>query len=321
MIKFFKVSIVFILLCFTCCTFAQEGGGYSSRGSRGKQKPLCLIYGNCQLSFVYEYLKANFPHKYEYQIVTNYLVTEGVLLFPVDLATQADLFIYQPLQGHGVNDTDYIINNYLKKTCRQISSPYLYFLGYFPDFAQDPRNEDTMSPKMPFGIFPYGSQRLMDLIAQGNNAAQIIERSYGDDFIQKEQIFEKLYKSLSILRDKERHTDIKLADFIEMNYQKHQLFFSVNHPTNYLLEEFIRQILTHMHLSIKAIKKNFLFKKEFFARWTNGIIYPCVAKTLNLQFDISHVIFKREMVFYPFYIAEYIRQLYPEHFGNQAFSD
>lgn len=321
MLIFFKLIILLFLFSITPLMSAQEAtktlnnlnetsDSNFSKASKKKQKPLCFIYGNCQLYFVYQYLKANFPEKYEYQVATNYLIINGTAQFPAELAKKADLFIYQPLQGHGINNTDYIKENYLKESCSLISLPYIYFLGYFPDFTQDPRNLSTMNPLMPFGFFPYGSQRLMDLIAEGYSTAEIIEKSYHEDFIPKEQILEKLYKSLSILRDKEQFTDIKLADFIEHNFQTHHLFYSPNHPTNYLLKELINQVLKKMHLSTKQVKKSF-FDKEFFATWTNSIIYPCVAKTLNLQFDISHVMFMNDMVFYPIYIAEYIRCLYP----------
>lgn len=301
---FILISLFSHLISFFA--YSEEGNWKAKNHS----KPHCVLYGNCQLSFVYEYLKANFPHKYEYHLITNYLVIEGKMSFPVEIAKQADLFIYQPLNGHGEYDTDYIKSNYLKNSCQLISSPYLYFLGYFPDYIQDPRNKDTITPQIPYGIFPYGSQRLIDLITEGKSVPQIIEQSYGDDFIPKNLIFEKLHQSLSILRNKETMTDIKLADFIEHNYQKHHLFYSVNHPTNFLLKAYIKQILRKMNLSTKKIKNNPFFHKEFFTNWTNGIIYPCVAKTLNLEFDISHVTYRDKLVLYPIYIVEYVRCLY-----------
>ena len=107
------------------------------------QKLHCLLYGNCQIGFVHRYLKHNYPNDYEFKYVCNWQIINENETFPFEEAKNADLFIYQPLVGHGNLDTD-LVKSYLKQTCICVSCPYIYFLGYFPDHTSDhPRNKKT----------------------------------------------------------------------------------------------------------------------------------------------------------------------------------
>jgi hypothetical protein len=47
--------------------------------------------------------------------------------------------------------------------------------------------------------------------------------------------------SLNILKDSEKITDIKISDFIENNYKNIELFYTNNHPTNYIFLEIVNQ--------------------------------------------------------------------------------
>lgn len=300
--------------CFTVGLCTQEIEENHIKKINKKIKK-CVLYGNCQMMVVYNYLQEKYPELYEYKLITNYLVLAGLEQFSEDSLKNADLLIYQPLKGHGNYDTDYVKQHYLKKNCESFSFPYIYFLGYFPDFAEDPNNIKTINTEAKFGYFPYGHKRIMDLIQEGIPPNKILEKSMHADFIPEEVIWEKYNYCMEILRKREKTTDIKLADFIEKHFRQHKLFHSAHHPTNFLLKELVRQILNFMKLKrVKRFNQDTFFDKELLDSWNNHLIYPCVVRVLNLEFDTSQAIYANRPVPYSVYIHDYIKLLYPDFY-------
>ena len=78
-----------------------------------------------------------------------------------------------------------------------------------------------------------GTDTIIQLYEEGYSKNEIIQmRADGKiDF----KLKEKFTKSLNIMRDREKTLDIKIVDFIELNYKENQLFLSHNHPTNIVL--------------------------------------------------------------------------------------
>lgn len=174
-----------------------------------------------------------------------------------------DIFIYQTLQNSKFQ-SDYIIENVLKKDCKVVSFSYLYFLGYFPDYFKSKNNQKTISPEYPFGLFPYEMKIFTQLVLNSKfyeickeiiklNQVPFLDWPF-ENWLNQNQLFwiqieDKLSKeldfldfkgmldySIKTLKEKEIKTDIKLADFILENYKCHKLFDTVNHPSDILLK-------------------------------------------------------------------------------------
>lgn len=287
------------------------------------QKPVCTIYGNCQGLFIYDLLKKYFPETYKYNYISNWKSIEDPQNFSALQCQEADIFIYQPIEGYGQIDSEYIKNHLLKPSCITISFAYLYFKGYFPDYVKDENNLKTVSWNAPYGLFPYGQKKIQELINNGIPIDKIVKISKGKNFLKPEFIQNELNEGMRILRKKEEVTDIKLADFIEKNYSKIRLFHSVNHPSNFLLNELAKEVLFRMGLDFHEIENQFLNGDEYF-HWTHPIIYPCVAKVLKLQFDtqqttlaeIDNEQIKVNLVLYDYYIKKYFEILYSKERRN-----
>ena len=282
----------------------------------GEKKSQCVIYGSCQAGFIYNYLKSTYPDLYDYSYIVNFIVVEHPELFPIDKVKEADIFIYQPLKRENGIDTDYIQNSLLKEDCVCISIPSAYFTGYFPDYVRDPNNKKTISNQAPYGFFPYGHQQLINLILTNNyTVEEIIDISRQKDFILSNVILENSNISLDRLEKAEEITDVKISDFIKMNFARFKLFHSHNHPTNFLYKEYMKRFLPVLGLDAADIDKNPIFETEYHEDWTCSIIYPCVANTLQLQFSTENTTYKRKKRMpYADYIREYIKQLYPEYY-------
>jgi len=277
-----------------------------------KPKRQCVLYGNCQLGVIGRFLQETYPDDYEYTHVFNWRVINRTDPYPEDKFKQADLFIYQPIEGHGKCDTDYLQRKLLKKGCKCASLPYLYFAGYFPDHFNDPNNLNTVSPEFPVGAFPHGHQHIVYYIERGLCTEQIIQKSMEDDFLTADFILTKTIESLNILREKEKKTDVRIANFIEANYSKFKLFHTVSHPCNEIFKQVLKQLLPKLKYKTDKVDNHPMFKTELMTVYS-PIIYPCVAKTLNLQFDTQGSDFWGIYLSYADFIREYIKRLYPAH--------
>lgn len=265
--------------------------------SRPKKKN-CVLYGNCQVEVISEYLKKKFSNELEINYIANYKKIWANEKLPIEIIKNADIFIYHPINGHGEYDTDYLKSQLVKKKCKCISFAYLYFLGYFPDLVLMPSSKS----------FTYGSKTLNQFIINRDSLDKIINKLVDINLFSKQFVFEKYNHTIGELRKREQKTDIKLADFIERNFRKHRLFLSVNHPSNLLFIELLKGILAKIGLKVKNLEADPFFESEVMSCWPTGIIYPSVAAAFNLEFDISYAYFSKEKVSFNEYIAHYIEE-------------
>lgn len=240
----------------------------------GKEKLNCVLYGNCQVGPVYEYLKKHHKNLYNYYYTVSYLAISGQASFDKEKFQEADLFIYQTVADkYGEMSTKYIINNLLKKSCQLICFPSVGFGGYHPDYTEKP------NPKTQF-------KRLNELLELGFTPDQIVEASKRDDFVPLETTLKVLKFTMDINVEKEKENDIKIVDFIEANWRKHKLFHQPLHPTNYLLKEMLKRTLIYVGLDTDQVETSPVFKKEILDLEICRI-YPCVHKQLNLEFPFE----------------------------------
>jgi hypothetical protein len=157
---------------------------------------------------------------------------------------------------------------------------------------------------------------LDELILKGHSAKEVIEISNRDDFFDPNLILDNLNNSLNILREKEQFTHVKMADFIENNYAKERLFHTPRHLSATLFKELMRQILALMNLPNDSLARSPLLKKE--RNFAHRLpIYPCVAKALNLTFNIEKgTYYKFKNISYEKYVRKYIEYLFPELHKN-----
>lgn len=264
-------------------------------------KPLCVIYGNCQMGATRNFFLKEFGDLYTYAYIWNQLVIEKVHPFPIPLFQNADLFIYQPLKGHGIYDTDYIKNTFLKKECVCIGCPFMYFLGYQPDYVSQQPNP-----------FPYGFKELNNYICtEQYTVDEVIELSKRDDFLSLDYIIDRMNYGMNFLKNVEKSTTIIISDFIEENYKKHKLFYTVSHPTNFLLAEFLKRLLKALNLNDDCVENSQFMQVEVFGDHIVPI-YPCVEKCLELEFENDDIFCYGRQMSYDTFIHEYYRVKYPE---------
>jgi hypothetical protein len=192
-----------------------------------QNKTIIVCFGNCQAMQIANYLMTYLDQaKYLILLYSNYdnkFTTEETIL----AISSADIIIYQPLSHHYKDLSAENIKKIAKANAKLISFPYIYNDGIY--------SLETDGGKV------IGTDTIIQLYEEGYSKNEIIQmRTDGKiDF----KLKEKFTKSLNIMRDREKNLDIKIVDFIELNYKENQLFLSHNHPTNLIFNEMFIQLM------------------------------------------------------------------------------
>jgi len=214
-----------------------------------------FIFTNCQGVI----LKHLLPSSFEVHIRHNYSYINHTTLDSTiyDLLKTCDYFIYQPLYSYPVYNTDNL-KTYLKPTCKCISFPYIYnnaFTPLFKSYKRDIVINGEYDKDAHNDVQYYNIEPIITLKRKGLSLTDILLQYQNNeiDFCYKER-FED---SINRLKQKELHTDVKVAQFIIDNHKKHRLFnyhyasndyTTCNHPSNILIMHYVNQIFRMMEV-------------------------------------------------------------------------
>ncbi|MDF2054912.1 WcbI family polysaccharide biosynthesis putative acetyltransferase [Priestia megaterium] len=269
-------------------------------------KKICIVYGNCQITPIREYLMSSSSFNSIYTMIEVPPVhlcnrETGLEKQYMDNLSKCDLFIYQPV---GETFSYYLSTNYilskLPDSCICISFPISYFTGYHP---QDVRGK----------IIPYADKNIIKLLNEGKSKDEIISILSDDNFYSFQQVKTNLDETLQELKRRDVILDITLDDFIAKNYRKINLFYTVNHPSYYITRYLAIKILNKLGLPEQEISHITLHDLYFIGFMQP--IYPSVIKHLNLSFvepedkyfNLGHV---------PMIFSEYIGRYVDIHIDN-----
>lgn len=209
--------------------------------------PRLVIYSNCQCFGIAAALRrsARAAADLHMSCYENYmLMSAGAGLpdaFRRDLEL-ADIVLFQPLDaGHGLYATEggeSIFAGLAPGPRQLVSFPYVFNGGLWP-------------------MYQYGrSLAGHELVARwkSRESAQRIEQRYHQLDLEF-NLEERFHASNEILREREKHCDLKAADFITTGYRDARLFLTQNHPTGRVFAHLVEQFaaLTGIALNRKAL--------------------------------------------------------------------
>lgn len=231
------------------------------------------IIGNCQAQGLSHFLLSNntFNKIYEY-IYTKpiYLMNEDELnYFYTYTILDLDLIIIQPISENFNENVKYstqtILNN-IKSSCISILFPSLYFNFYHPYLCY--LNDDNGKVGSPI---EYHDKILIKLFISYKNYSnqEIIEKYIkifnNIVFISNTMINDNLTLALKNIEERENNFKnyivnntkcIYCYDFIKNNYKEKLLFYSVNHPSKYLLSYISNEILKYLNIPPEIYNEN-----------------------------------------------------------------
>jgi hypothetical protein len=206
-----------------------------------------------------------------------------------------------------------------------ICIPNLYYMGYTPDlrYLRLPGAGTLQGP-----LGDYHSQIIFDSWNK--------EKSQSDALFEYENIstWEKRYSnahydSINQLRIKEMMTDVNISDVIEDEISRKRLFFTFNHPTNYLLLKLSKRIVNlFKHFSQPNNKGVDLLNgypeslNQFMVPISDYVIADLGIKSVDMKYQIFQGM-KKDNSNNKFYKVEYtleqlIEEFYKEYDRNKV---
>ena len=207
-------------------------------------KKRVVIYANCQGDTLQRILAYHSTLADEYDLfgahlLSNYTYMNTNTGLPYDILGEADLFIYQPIStDHGKYSTNELLKT-LKPGCKTVSFPYLYNYAFWEVLVVSTVDYDVGVYGMNYAHL--NQQPITDLRDAGVPFEEVERRIRSGTIDWK--FAERWTTTQSILRDKEKDCDVKIADFLEANYRNHLLFYTQNHPSMFFLRHVAQEIL------------------------------------------------------------------------------
>ena len=244
-----------------------------------------LFYGNCQLYSILHTLnlskKYNIFHIECFRDINKEYFT--------DIIMKCDIIITQPLNDN-YKDVDYLSTSYIIKhkqaNCKLIICDSCYFNFYYFDLTYKYFNNDWLHKPI-----DYHYNTIMDCYNKNLSIEHYITNFIDNiDLKSCEELDTIANDSFNELQNrninnKEKYNDvntyiIQTYDYIKNNYKDKLLFYSMNHPTKYLIQFICEQIIDILKL------KNTINYDIDLLNHTRCILYKCISK--NVNFDIKN---------------------------------
>jgi hypothetical protein len=282
------------------------------------------VYGNCQGMVFAAFLNNNPTFRKFFRYIPlspcNQITDVEIDDFIEKQIKKVDLFIYVPVGDDYRNNYKFSSNffiSHLRTDCAKIVFPSLYYHVYDPQmtYLEDENGERIHIPH------DYHDKMLIKTFIENRLLTnEEIFHKYltfinNHENFNKEEILNTVksnYKELKrredlLEKDKRNNLVIKVADFINENYQNKRLFYSLNHPSKYLYL-FMREQLFE-HLGIKINEPDLDPYLDPHSDFVFGI-FPPVKNFLKIRFEDT-ASFPADGISYIQYL-EYYRRFNPK---------
>ena len=202
-------------------------------------KPLLVVYGNCQAEAMCLVLSV-FPRivqRFSIKYVASYEHPAG---HSRELAAQELYSTAIVLEQH--DPLPFPHHDRLPARAKTVKFPSLDSNVLWPFSRSNPYNEPE-PPRFLFGRFPYGDRIIIDCIEKGMPAKEIMQY-YKTSYDLYAPDMDRLLKiEVARLSARDSHCDVKMAQYVLDNFRERRLLWTIDHPTNTLLNELIVRLL------------------------------------------------------------------------------
>ena len=227
----------------------------------------CYIYANCFGKVLEQYLLLIEQFKNIYDIKVFYIMDDPKKTIDIVYLKNTDLFIYQVMSKNAFNkeDGDFYctesIITLLPFHCKKISIPSCYFDGYFIDglsqnqLPQKLKENNVMyQNKLLCEFFPNYcfNKKLFNMLSSKISIDLILKNIQSNDFYNNSEIFDCINSSFNRFSQKEKdnNIDIPITNFILQNFKNKRLFNTTNHPSKFIFEYIITELLNKLNLTL-----------------------------------------------------------------------
>lgn len=249
-----------------------------------------FFFGNCQLGAIKHKLNLD---SNDYKIYHE--VCHKTKINKIDftnIINQSNIIITQNITD-GYRGVDYLNLNYILNNCKDqtiIIVPSCYFNFYYPDLKYIRSNNSILHDPV-----DYHYNYMIENYKNNNSVESYIDNYVNNiNLISSEKLLDNANNSINELKIrtkkikdsldyKDAHT-ICIAEFIANNYKDKLLFYSMNHPTKYIINYISEEII-----KILKINNNINYDLDALDN-TKCILYKCIQPLVN--FDISKELIK-----------------------------
>lgn len=241
-----------------------------------------LFYGNCQ---IYAILKTLNLSSYMIHHVECFSTTINQEDF-TNMIHKCNVIITQPIHDNYRN-LEYLSTSYIIKhkqpNCHLIIVDSCYFNFYYYDLTYKQFNNDTLHNPC-----DYHYHKMIDCYHQGHSIDYYINNVVNNiDLISSEELEKIANDSLDemnkrYIQNKENYknsTIISIYEYVKQNYKQKLLFYSMNHPTKYVIQFICEQLVNILNI------KNTINMNIDLLNNTKCILYKSISK--NVNFDIN----------------------------------
>lgn len=258
-----------------------------------------LFYGNCQIGALGEILKSSFTdHKSFLNNVHSYYKSNPHIDISIiaccmddinkhdflNKVTNADIIITQPIKQN-YRDTNYLhtefILNNAKHDAQIIIIPSLHFDFYYIDLIYKKiRDPSDYHYDYLFKCYVDRKKEEYYLNEYVNNVH--LKTKFELEKIANESLIELERRENENIKynDIRQCTLITASNFIKNTYKKKLLFYSMNHPSKYVLQHIGEKILDSLH-----IKNNINYEIDPLFNHERAIIYKCIQPVVEFNID------------------------------------
>lgn len=213
-----------------------------------------LFFGNCQPDGIMKCLNLNKSYVTHYEPC--YKSTLNKKEFTT-LIKEQDIIITQPI-AQNYRNLDYLNTTYIVNNTKGIVIIFnsCYFDFYYPDLKYIKHNNEILHQPI-----DYHYQYMIDCYKRGDTIQNYLDNCVNNfDLISPKTLLERATKSINELRnrdtkiikefrEKKNVYFISISDYIEKNFRDKLLFYSMNHPSKYLLQFICENIVKILNIN------------------------------------------------------------------------
>lgn len=253
-----------------------------------------VVHGNCQTHAVIRMLAGNrqFCEKYFTCIMPKMwenekekmemMIESGVFGFADCLVTQV---VSEDNKFGNIFSTEFL-KSLIPNECKVITISNLFFMGYFPQYRKMKNNPGVnfLRDKIWDGT-QYFDKNIIAMIADDKSDEEIIAVVTDNNYYPKEKLVENIRNEIEefAASEKDKKIDIKMADYLDANFNRLLLFVTSNHPTREVLMVLSRRILKELGIERTEIDCPEDEIQAPMPREWRYLIYPSVLKQLGLE--------------------------------------
>ena len=249
-----------------------------------------LFYGNCQLLACVKTLNL----RGNYRIFHIECWREDISkIYFTSIIMRCDIIITQSINDT-YRDVEYLSTNYIKKckkpNCKLIIMDSCYFDFYYFDLTYKTLNNDVLHKPI-----DYHYNKMIECYNDGKSIDCYITQFVNNIDLKSSEELEMLANnSLNELHNRfmqnnEKYNGnnvyiISTCEYIRQNYKDKLLFYSMNHPSKYVIQYICETII-----DILQIQNTINYDIDILNH-TKCILYKCISKNVNFDINNHHAL-------------------------------